>query len=52
MFIQNVPSVGNTSLADLLYAPQVRFKEIPQKVQGVRVSIQGKVKKVILKFIK
>ena len=38
----------NKSLSDLLYAPQVTFNEIPQKVQGVRISVKGKVKMVML----
>ena len=42
----------NKSLSDLLYAPEVTFTDIPQKVKGVRISIQGKVKNVIKVFLK
>ena len=42
----------NKCLGDLLYAPQATFNEVAQKVQGVQISIQGKVKMVILIFMK
>ena len=41
----------NKSLCDLLYAPEISFTDIPQKLQGVRISIQGKVKNVIKLFL-
>ena len=43
----------NIPFSNLLYAPEVTFNEIPQKVQGIWISIQGKVtKKAILVFMK
>ena len=42
----------NKSLRDLLYAPEATFHEISQKAQGVRISIQGKIKMVMPIFMK
>ena len=49
--VYDVPEVPNKCLADLLHAPEVLVTEIPRKVQGVCLSIQGCVKMVMLIMI-
>ena len=46
--IQDIPKVTNNKLANLLYAPEISYSDIPRQKQGMRISVKGRVKMVYI----
>ena len=46
--IQDIPKVTNNKLANLLYAPEISYSDIPKQKYGTCISIQGCVKMVYI----